>query len=312
MRVFLVGASGALGRRLVPQLIERGHSVVGTASSARKAERVRELGAEPVVLDALDARAVREAVTAAQPDAIVHEATSLTGLSDFRHVDRSFAKTNRLRTEGTDNLLAAAREAGVGRFVAQSNANHRYAREGGPVKSEDAPLDPDPVSAAHESMEALAHLDKAVTDAGGIALRYGIFYGDPDDALVETVRERKFPIVGDGAGVWSFIHLDDAASATVLALEHDGPAVYNIVDDEPAPTREWLPELASIVGAKPPQRFPRFLARLFAGEAPVVMATESRGASNAKAKRELGWRLSYPSWRQGFADRYGKRTPVSA
>jgi 2-alkyl-3-oxoalkanoate reductase len=180
------------------------------------------------------------------------------------------------------------------------------------VKGEDAPLDQEPVSVARESMEALEHLDRAVTDAGGIALRYGIFYGDPDDALVETVRERKFPVVGDGAGVWSFIHLDDAASATVLALEHDGPAVYNIVDDEPAPTREWLPELARIVGARPPQRFPRFLARIFAGAAPVSMATESRGASNAKAKRELGWKLRYPSWRQGFAARYGKPTAAGA
>jgi 2-alkyl-3-oxoalkanoate reductase len=312
MRVFVVGASGVIGRRLVPQLIERGHDVVGTASSAGKTEQVRALGAEPVVLDALDAQAVRETVAAAQPDAIVHEATSLTGISDFKHFDRTFAQTNRLRTEGTDNLLAAARETGVGRFVAQSNANHRYAREGGPVKSEDDPLDPDPVATARESAAAMTHLDRAVTDAGGIALRYGIFYGDPDDGMVEAVRERKFPIVGDGDGVWSFIHLEDAASATVLALEHDGPAVYNIVDDEPSPTREWLPELARIVGAKPPRRFPRLLARLFAGEAPVVMATESRGASNAKAKRELGWKLRYPSWRQGFADRYGKTTPASA
>jgi nucleoside-diphosphate-sugar epimerase len=312
MRVFVVGASGAIGRRLVPQLIERGHEVVGTASSAEKTERVRTLGAEPVVLDALDVQAVRETVAAARPDAIVHEGTALTGISDFKHFDQTFAQTNRLRTEGTDNLLAAARETGVGKFVAQSNANHRYAREGGPVKSEDDPLDQHPVSAARESAAALAHLDEAVTRAGGIALRYGIFYGDPEDGMVEAVRERKFPVVGDGAGVWSFIHLEDAAAATVLALEHDGPAVYNIVDDEPSPTREWLPELARIVGAKPPQRFPRFLARLFAGEAPVVMATESRGASNAKAKRELGWKLRYPSWRQGFADRYAKTTAVSA
>ena len=249
---------------------------------------------------------MREAVAAAQPDAIVHQATALTGISDLRHFDRTFAQTNRLRTEGTDNLLAAAREAGVGRFVAQSNANHRYARVGGPVKSEGDPLDPNPVAAAHESVEAMAYLDKAVTGAGGIALRYGIFYGDREDGLVEAVRARKFPIVGDGAGVWSFIHLDDAAAATVLALEHDGPAVYNIVDDEPSPTREWLPELARIVGAKPPHHFPRLLARLFAGEAPVVMATESRGASNAKAKRELGWALRYPTWRQGFADLYAE------
>jgi 2-alkyl-3-oxoalkanoate reductase len=312
MRVFVVGASGVIGRRLVPQLIERGHEVIGSARSPDKAERLRRLGAEPVVLDALDARAVHEAVAVARPDAIVHQATALTGLSDLKHFDRSFARTNRLRIEGTDNLLAAAREVGVGKFVAQSNANHRYAREGGPVKSEDDPLDSDPPEAARESLAALDHLDRAVTGAGGIALRYGIFYGDPDDGMVEAVRARKFPIVGDGAGVWSFIHLDDAAAATVLALEHDGPAVYNIVDDEPSPTREWLPELARIVGAKPPQRFPRLLGRLFAGEVPVVMATESRGASNAKAKRELGWTLRYPSWRQGFADLYAKPTAATS
>jgi nucleoside-diphosphate-sugar epimerase len=308
MRVFVVGASGVIGRRLVPQLIERGHEVIGSARSRDRAERLRSLGAESVVLDALDARAVREAVAAVQPDAIVHQATALTGISDLKHFDRTFAQTNRLRTEGTDNLLAAAREAGVGKFVAQSNANHRYAREGGPVKSEDDPLDAQPVAAMYESVAAMEYLDNAVTGVGGIALRYGIFYGDPNDGMVEAVRARKFPIVGDGAGVWSFIHLDDAAAATVLALEHDGPAVYNIVDDEPSPTRVWLLELARIVGAKPPQRFPRLLGRLFAGEVPVVMATESRGASNAKAKRELGWTLRYPSWRQGFADLYAKPT----
>jgi nucleoside-diphosphate-sugar epimerase len=312
MRVFVVGGSGVIGRRLVPQLIERGHEVIGSARSPDKAERLRRLGAESVVLDALDARAVHEALAAARPDAIVHQATALTGLSDLKHFDRSFAGTNRLRIEGTDNLLAAAHEVGVRKFVAQSNANHRYARDGGPVKSEDDPLDSDPPAAARESLAALEHLDRAVTGAGGIALRYGIFYGDPDDGMVEAVRARKFPIVGDGAGVWSFIHLDDAAAATVLALEHDGPAVYNIVDDEPSPTREWLSELARIVGAKPPQRFPRLLGRLFAGEVPVVMATESRGASNAKAKRELGWTLRYPSWRQGFADLYAKPTVATS
>jgi 2-alkyl-3-oxoalkanoate reductase len=308
MRVLVVGASGAIGRRLVPQLIERGHEVIGSARSLENTKRLRRLGAQSLVLDALDARAAREAVAAAQPDAIVHQATALTGISDFKHFDRTFAQTNRLRVEGTDNLLAAARDAGVGKFVAQSNANHRYAREGGPVKSEEDPLDTTPVAAARESAAAMDHLEKAVTGAGGIALRYGIFYGDPGDGTVEAVRARKFPIVGDGGGVWSFIHLEDAAAATVLALELDGPAVHNIVDDEPSPTREWLPELARIVGAKPPQRFPRLLARLFAGEAPVVMATESRGASNAKAKRELGWTLRYPSWRQGFADSYAETT----
>jgi nucleoside-diphosphate-sugar epimerase len=300
-----------IGSRLVPQLIERGHDVIGSARSPEKAERLRRLGAESVVLDALDERAVREAVAAARPDAIVHQATALTGISDLKHFDRTFAPTNRLRTEGTDNLLAAAREAGVGKFVAQSNANHRYAREGGPVKSEGDPRDPNPVAAMRESVAAMDYLDKAVTDAGGIALRYGIFYGDPDDGLVAAARARKFPVVGDGAGVWSFIHLDDAAAATVLALEHDGPAVYNIVDDEPSPTSEWLPELARIVGAKPPQHFPRLLARLVAGKAPVVMATESRGASNVKAKRELGWTLRYPSWRQGFADLYAEPTAAT-
>jgi nucleoside-diphosphate-sugar epimerase len=301
MRVFVVGASGAIGGRLVPQLIERGHEVIGSARSP-EAERLRRLGAQSVVLDALDARAVREAVAAARPDAVVHQATALTGFSDLKHFDRGFAQTNRLRTEGTDNLLAAARETGVRRFVAQSFASYgRYAREGGPVKSEDDPLDPKPVAAMRETMAAADYLDKAVAGAGGIALRYGAFYGDPDDGLVEAVRARKFPVVGDGAGVWSFIHLDDAAAATMLALEHDGPAVYNIVDDEPSPTREWPLELARIVGAEPPRQVTAWLARLIAGEAAVMMGTEARGASNAKAKRELGWTLRYPSWRQGFA-----------
>jgi nucleoside-diphosphate-sugar epimerase len=254
IRVFVVGASGVIGSRLVPQLSERGHDVVGTARSPGKAERLRRLGAEPVVLDALDARAVHEAVAAAQPDAIVHQATALGGIGDpdFKHFDRIFAQTNRLRSEGTDNLLAAAREVGVGKFVAQSNANHRYAREGGPVKSEDDPLDPEPPGAARESLAAMARLDRAVTGEGGIALRYGIFYGDPDDGMVEAVGARKFPIVGDGGGVWSFIHLDDAAAATVLALEHDGPAIYNVVDDEPSPTREWLPESRGSSGPSRP------------------------------------------------------------
>jgi nucleoside-diphosphate-sugar epimerase len=304
MRVFVVGASGAIGTRLVPQLLDRGHEVIGTATSPERAKRVSELGAEAIVLDLLDPRAVREAVLAARPEAIVHEATALANLSDFKHFDRSFAQTNRLRIEGTDALLAAAREAAVPRFVAQSYASARYARQGGLVKTEDDPLDPNPPEAARQSWDAMAYLDRVVIEAGGIALRYGVFYGEADDKLVETVRKRMWPIVGDGGGVSSFIHLDDAAAATVLALEHDGPAVYNIVDDEPAPARVWLPEVANIVGAKPPRRFPTWLARLFAGEALVMMGTESRGASNAKAKRELRWTLCYPSWRQGFADLY--------
>lgn len=304
MRVLVVGATGVIGTRLVPQLVERGHEVIGTSRSPERAGRLHALGGEPIVLDLLDSRAVRKAVVDTKPDAIIHQATALAGVSDFKHFDRSFAQTNRLRTTGTDLLLAAAREADVPRFIGQSYANHRYAREGGPVKAEEDPLDPTPVPAMRETEAAMTHLDHAVTAAGGIALRYGNFYGDPDDGLVRVVRTRKFPIVGDGGGVWSFIHLDDAAAATVLALGHDGPAIFNIVDDEPAPIRVWLPELARAVGAKPPRRFPRALARIFAGKAPVVLATESRGASNAKAKRELGWILRYPSWCQGFVEAY--------
>jgi nucleoside-diphosphate-sugar epimerase len=304
MRVLVIGASGVIGKRLLPQLVEAGHEVIGTSRSAERAERLHGLGGRGIVLDALDADAVRNAVKAARPDAIVYEATALDGISDFKHFDRTFAQTNRLRTEGTDIMLAAAREAGVGKIVAQSYADHRYAREGGPVKTEDDRLDPNPPSAMRETMAAMAHLDEAVTGAGGIALRYGSFYGDPADPLADAIRNRKWPIVADGAGVWSFIHLEDAAAATVLALEHEGPAIYNIVDDEPATTAVWLTELAKILGAKPPQRYPRLPARIFAGEAQVVMSTESRGASNAKAKRELGWTLRYPSWRQGFAASY--------
>jgi nucleoside-diphosphate-sugar epimerase len=304
MRVFVAGASGAIGSRLVPQLIDAGHEVVGTHTSPSRAERVRALGANPVALDLLDAAAVRKAVLEAAPDAIVHEATALANAKFGRSFDKAFAKTNELRTKGTDNLLAAAREAGVSRFVAQSNVTFRYAREGGMVKSEDDPLDAKPVAGAAESRRAMNYLDDAVGASGGIVLRYGIFYGAANDGLIEPVRKRQFPIVGDGGGFMSWIHLDDAAAATVLALEHDGPAIYNIVDDEPAPAREWLPVLADALGAKPPRHVPVWLARLFAGEPGVVMGTDARGASNAKAKRELGWSLRYPSWRQGFAEVY--------
>jgi 2-alkyl-3-oxoalkanoate reductase len=310
MRVFVAGASGAIGTRLVPRLIDRGHEVIGTSRSRGNAERVRALGARPIALDLLDARAVRTAVLETEPDAIVHQATALANLRDFKHFDRSFAQTNRLRTEGTEALLAAAREAGVRRLVAQSYASARYARDGGPVKSEDDPLDPTPVPAMRETIAALRDLDEAVTAAGGIALRYGAFYGAANDGLVEPVRKRQFPIVGEGGGVWSFVHLDDAAAATVLALERDGAGTYNVVDDEPAPVREWLPALAEVLGAKPPRRFPRWLARLLAGEALVMMETESRGASNAKAKRELGWTPRYPSWREGFVAAYASTAPA--
>jgi 2-alkyl-3-oxoalkanoate reductase len=305
MRVFVTGATGAIGARLVPQLVERGHEVTGTSRSPDKAGRLRAHGAEPVVLDVLDRDAVREAVLAARPDAIVHQATALAGMSDLKHFDRAFAETNRLRTEGTDGLLAAATEAGVRRFVAQSYAGWPYARDGGPVKTEEDPLDPTPVPAMSETLAAMRHLEQAVVGAGGLALRYGGFYGSPDDAQLELVRKRRLPIVGDGGGVWSFVHLEDAAAATALALEGGEPGIYNVVDDEPAPVREWLPALAATIGAKPPRRAPRWLARLLAGEAGVALMTEIRGASNAKAKRELGWTLRYPSWRQGFRAAYG-------
>jgi 2-alkyl-3-oxoalkanoate reductase len=304
MRVLVAGASGAIGTRLVPQLIDAGHEVIGTSTSAAGAKRVRAFGAQPVALDLLDASAVRKTVLAAEPEAIVHEATSLGNVGDLKNFDRTFHQTNRLRTEGIDALLGAAEEAGVRRFVAQSNANHRYARNGAPVQSEGDALDPTPIASARESTEAMNYLDETVAAAGGLALRYGIFYGAANDGLIEPVRKRQFPIVADGDGVWSWIHLDDAAAATVLALERGDAGVYNVVDDEPAAVREWLPVLAETLGAKPPRRVPRWLARLFAGEAVVSMATESRGASNAKAKRELGWELRYPSWRQGFEATY--------
>jgi len=312
MRVFVAGASGAIGTRLVPQLIDRGHEVIGTFHSPGNTERVRALGAEPYALDLLDARAVRRAVLDTRPEAIVHQVTALANVRFGRSLDRSFALTNRLRTEGTDALLAAAREAGVRRFVAQSFASYRYAREGGPVKTENDPLDASPPAMARQTNAAMRYLDQVVTDAGGIALRYGGFYGAANDGLVKPVRRRQFPVIGDGAGISSFIHLDDAAAATVLALESGRAGIYNITDDEPAPMSEWLPAMAAALGAKPPRHVPLWLAGLVAGKGMVMMAVGSRGASNAKAKRELGWTLRYPSWRQGFPAAYGKQEPVKA
>jgi len=306
MKVFVAGASGVLGTRLVPQLIDAGHEVVGSSTSRAGADRLRGLGAEAIVLDILDREAVRRAVLEAAPDAVVHQATALREVKFSRNLDRVFVQTNRLRTEGTDALLAAAWEANVPRFVAQSFASMRYAREGGPIKTEDAPLDTNPLAGMTESSAAMAHLDEAVLAARGIVLRYGLFYGAHNDGLVEPVRKRQFPIVGEGSGYASWIHLDDAAAATVLALEHDGPAVYNVVDDEPAPVREWLPVLADALGAKPPRHFPVWLARLIAGDVAVMMGTEVRGSSNEKARRELGWKLRYPTWRRGFAQVYGR------
>ena len=308
MRIFVAGASGALGSRLVPQLIDAGHDVIGTHNSPSSAELLRTLGAKPLRVDLLDAYAVRQAVLESEPDAIVHQATALAKAKFGRSLDKAFAKTNELRTKGTDALLAAAREAGVRRFVAQSFASYRYLRQGGPIKTEDDPLDPTPPPHTQQSWAAMTYLDRAVTDFGGIALRYGGFYGADNDGWAELVRKRLMPIVGDGGGMISWIHLEDAAAATVLALEHDGPAIYNIVDDEPAPAREWLPVLAESLGAKPPRRLPAWLVRLLAGGAAVVMGTEVRGASNAKAKRELGWTLRYPSWRVGFPAVYSAST----
>jgi 2-alkyl-3-oxoalkanoate reductase len=311
MRVFVAGASGAIGARLVPQLVVRGHEVIGTCRSESKVGKLRAQGAEPVVLDLLDADAVWKAIATARPDAIVHQATALTAMSDVRNMDRGFALTNRLRTEGTDALLDGARETGVARVVAQSFAGWPYAHEGGPIKTEEDRLDPTPQPKMRQSLDAIRHLERAVVDAGGIVLRYGGFYGAPDDVQVELVRKRRFPIVGDGGGVWSFVHLDDAAAATVLAVERGEPGIYNVVDDDPAPVREWLPALAAAIGAKPPLRVPRWLGRLLAGPVAVALMTETRGASNAKAKRELGWTLRYPTWRQGFPAAYGNIAPRS-
>ena len=320
MKIFVAGATGVLGRALVPQLVAAGHEVVGMTRSASKHELVRSLGARPVVADALDPDAVAQAVASAEPEVIVHELTALSGkmsLRDARHPDRSpmALMTNRLRTEGTDHLLAAGRAVGARRFVAQSFGAFRYARTGGPVLTEADPLDPDPPAALRPVVQGLLHLEQAVTTiewGEGLALRYGGFYGPgtaiskaPDAPMAAPIRKRQFPIVGDGGGVLSHVHVDDAAAATVAAIERGRPGIYYVVDDEPAPVREWLPVLASALDAKPPRHIPRWLGRLAAGEAATLMMTEVRGASNAKAKRELGWQLRYPSWRQGFAQGLG-------
>ncbi|HUA70986.1 MAG TPA: NAD(P)-dependent oxidoreductase [Solirubrobacteraceae bacterium] len=308
MKVFVAGATGAMGKQLVPRLVGAGHQVVGTTRSETRQAELWDLGATPVVVDALDAEQVAEAVAKAQPDAIIHELTSIAEL-DMRHFDRSFATTNRLRTEGTDHLLSAGRAVGVKRFVIQSYTGWPYARTGGPVKTEDDPLDPAPVREMRESLAAIRHLEEAVIRADwteGIVLRYGGFYGpgtglSPGGPEFEMVQKRKFPVVGDGSGVWSFVHIADAAEATVAALDHGRRGIYNVVDDEPARVAEWLPALATSIGAPKPWRVPKFVGRLMAGEAAVVMMTEIRGASNAKAKHELGWQPRHASWRQGFA-----------
>ncbi len=316
MKVFVAGATGVLGRALVPQLVARGHEVVGMTSSASKQALVRSLGARPAVADALDANAVAQAVASADPEVIVHQLTALSGklsARDMRHPDRSSMAmmTNRLRTEGTDHLLAAGRAVGARRFVAQSFTAFRWARTGGPVLTEADPLDPNPPAALRAPLVGILHVERAVTTiewGEGLVLRYGGFYGPgtaisraPDAPMAAPIRKRWFPIIGDGGGVWSHVHIDDAAAATVAAVDHGAPGIYNIVDDEPAPVREWLPVLASALDAKPPRRIPRWLGRLAAGETATLMMTESRGSANAKAKRELGWQPHYASWREGFA-----------
>jgi nucleoside-diphosphate-sugar epimerase len=308
MKIFVAGATGAIGRQLVPQLIAAGHQVVGMTRSDSRRAALWELGAEPVVADALDPVQVADAVAGAKPEVIVHELTAISAL-DIRHFDRSFEPTNRLRSEGTDHLLSAGRAVGVERFVAQSYAGWPQGRTGAAIKSEDEPLDPEQPREMRESWEAIRHLEAAVTGADwteGIVLRYGGLYGPgtslaPGSEQFEMVRKRKFPVVGNGAGVWSFVHVADAAEATVAAIERGRRGIYNVVDDEPAPVAEWLPGLAAAIGAPKPRRIPRWLGQLAVGEAGVAMMTEIRGASNAKAKRELGWQPRHASWRQGFA-----------
>ena len=309
MRVFVAGATGAVGRRLMPLLISAGHSVVGLTRTAGKVDWIRRIGAQAAVADALNRAATVEAVARAEPDVIVHEMSSLGAANDLRRFDRSFAVTNRLRTEGLQNLLAGARQAGTRRIVAQSFCGWPYARIGGPVKSEDNPLDPEPPRELRRTLDAIRYLENAVTaspEIDGIVLRYGAFYGPAtglfDGPMIDRLRRRRVPLIGDADGWWSFLHIDDAAAATAIAVERGAPGVYNIADDDPAPVREWLPALASLLGAKPPQRLPKWLARIAAGAHIVAMMTEARAGSNAKAKRELAWQPAYPSWRQGFAE----------
>jgi nucleoside-diphosphate-sugar epimerase len=313
VRVFVAGGTGVVGRRLVPQLVARGHQVTATTTSPARLGLLEQLGADGVVMDGLDGVSVGEAVAAARPDAIVNEMTALSeahaGKPNLRNPDRFFAVTNRLRSEGTDHLLAAAQAAGVSHVAAQGAALFNGSREGGPVKTEEDPLELGTGALARklaQGTEAISHLEDVVVKAGGAVLRYGSLYGPgATDDQVRLVRKRMFPLVGGGTGYFSWVHLDDAASATVLALEQQAQGVFNIVDDEPAPVSQWLPYLAECAGAKPPRRLPKWLARMLAGEMVAGMMTEGRGFSNAKAKRELGWQLRYPSWRQGFKEEFG-------
>jgi 2-alkyl-3-oxoalkanoate reductase len=312
MRVLVAGGSGAIGRRLVPQLVARNHQVTATTRSPEKIDELRTVGADWVVMDGLDAEGVKEAVGRAEPDAIVHQMTALSGEPDLKHFDDWFATTNALRTTGTDNLLTAAKDTGVKRIVAQSYTGWPNIREGGPVKTEQDPLDPDPAKAQTKSLDAIRYLEDTVLNAPleGIVLRYGILYGPgASEGLVELVRKRRMPVVGGGGGVWSWIHVDDAAAATVAAVDRGKPGVYNVVDDDPATVSECLPYLADVVGAKAPLRLPAWLGRPAAGEVAVRMMTEARGASNVKARHELGWQPVFSSWRDGFRD--GLTDPAS-
>jgi nucleoside-diphosphate-sugar epimerase len=320
MKILVTGATGALGSRLLPLLTAAGHTVTGTTTSEAKTERLRAAGVAPVVLDVLDAPAVREAVANAAPEVIVHEATALsqqTGMRarELRRLDALFATTNRLRTEGTDNLLAAAAGAGTRRFVAQSFAGWPYAREGGWIKTEEDPLDTSPPPGAEQTLGAVKHLEDAVTSAPGIegvVLRYGGFYGPgtsvcPGGEQAEMVRKRLLPVVGSGEGMMSLVHIDDAAEATAAAVERGAPGLYNVTDDDPAAQKEWVPRLAAAMGARPPRRMPVWLARLAAGKWVTTMMTEGRGAANDKAKSELGWLPGHPTWRDGFLEVFAAR-----
>ena len=312
MKVFVAGATGALGKQLVRMLAGEGHDVTGLTRSPAKQDLIRELGARPAVADALDPEAVARAVAEAEPEVVIHELTAIDAASMGRSIDKMFALTNRLRTAGTDHLLAAARAVGARRFIAQSFAGWPFERTGGPIKTEDDPLQEHPPKTISETLRAIVYVEQVVTEAEGIeglALRYGGFYGpgtslavNPDGAQVEMIRKRRWPVVGNGAGIISLVHIQDAAAATVAALDHGEPGVYNVVDDEPAPMSVVISEIAKVIGAKPPRRIPRWIGRLIAGEGMTIMSTEVRGASNAKAKRELDWVLGYPSWRIGIRE----------
>jgi nucleoside-diphosphate-sugar epimerase len=309
MKVFVAGATGAVGKRLVPLLVASGYEVTGSTRSPHKAEWLTDVGANPAVVDALDRNAVMQAVMRAEPDVVLHELTGLANAKSFRKFDDEFALTNRLRTEGLDYLLEAARAAGAKRFIAQSYGNWNYARSGNGLKSEGDPFDPNPPANQRKTLEAIVYLEQTVTRASGIegiALRHANHYGPGtsfalDGDIVVLVRKRRLPVIGDGGGVWSFIHVDDLAEATIAAIEHGNPGgIYNVVDDEPVTAVTWVPGLAKAVGAKPPRHVPTWLGKLAAGEVGVSMMTQIRGTSNAKAKQELGWRPGYGSWRDGF------------